>query len=424
MTAWLEKHFLPIAAKIGSEKHLVAIRDAFISIMPITMAGAVATLLNVFFRDLPTEAGWTGFVDAMAPIIGVNANVWWGSLAILSLVFVFSLGYNLSKAYDVSPLPGGLIAFAALITQMPQTTADGSMWGYINWSYTQASGLFTALIIGFIATLIYIALTKRNVTIKLPDSVPPAVSRAFAAIIPGVIAIYVIGILAYAVNAFVGMPINDVISKYIQMPFLNLSQGLFSVIITVFAVQLLWMFGLHGTNVLAPVLDGIYLTALNENNVAFMQGVEKLPYMWTRGSFDAFVWMGGAGCSLALIIAILIFSKREESRTVAKLSAPMGVFNINEPVTFGLPIVLNPIYFIPFIIIPIVLAIIAYFCTSLGIIPPTFVTVPWIMPPVIYAFLATGGNLMAAVVAIVNLVIAVVLYVPFVMMANRVKDGE
>ena len=86
MTAWLEKHFLPIAAKIGSEKHLVAIRDAFISIMPITMAGAVATLLNVFFRDLPTEAGWTGFVDAMAPIIGVNANVWWGSLAILSLV--------------------------------------------------------------------------------------------------------------------------------------------------------------------------------------------------------------------------------------------------------------------------------------------------------------------------------------------------
>ncbi|MDA3731313.1 PTS sugar transporter subunit IIC [Niameybacter massiliensis] len=418
MTEWLEKHFLPVAAKIGAEKHLVAIRDAFISIMPITMAGAVATLLNVFFRDLPTQFGWTGFVDTMSPIIGINSNVWWGTLAILSLVFVFSLGYNLSKAYDVSPLPGGLIAFAALITQMPQTTADGSMWGYINWSYTQASGLFTALFIGFIATFIYIKLVKSKVTIKLPDSVPPAVSRAFTAIIPGLIAIYVIGTLAYVVNAFTGMPINDVISKYVQMPFLGLSQGLISVVITVFAVQLLWMFGLHGSNVLAPVLDGIYLTALNENNVAFMQGAE-LPYMWTRGSFDAFVWLGGAGCSLALIIAILIFSKKEESRTVAKLSAPMGVFNINEPVTFGLPVVLNPIYFIPSIGIPIILTIIAYVCTSIGLIPPTFVAVPWIMPPVIYAFFATGGSLMAALVALVNLIIAVALYAPFVLLANK-----
>lgn len=418
MTEWLEKHFLPVAAKIGAEKHLVAIRDAFISIMPITMAGAVATLLNVFFRDLPTQFGWTGFVDTMSPIIGINSNVWWGTLAILSLVFVFSLGYNLSKAYDVSPLPGGLIAFAALITQMPQTTADGSMWGYINWSYTQASGLFTALFIGFIATFIYIKLVKSKVTIKLPDSVPPAVSRAFTAIIPGLIAIYVIGTLAYVVNVFTGMPINDVISKYVQMPFLGLSQGLISVVITVFAVQLLWMFGLHGSNVLAPVLDGIYLTALNENNVAFMQGAE-LPYMWTRGSFDAFVWLGGAGCSLALIIAILIFSKKEESRTVAKLSAPMGVFNINEPVTFGLPVVLNPIYFIPSIGIPIVLTIIAYVCTSIGLIPPTFVAVPWIMPPVIYAFFATGGSLMAALVALVNLIIAVALYAPFVLLANK-----
>ena len=147
-----------------------------------------------------------------------------------------------------------------------------------------------------------------------------------------------------------------------------------------------------------------------------------LPYMWTRGSFDAFVWMGGAGCSLALIIAILIFSKKQEAKTVAKLSAPMGVFNINEPVTFGLPIVLNPIYFIPFIGIPIILAIIAFFCTSIGLIPPTFVTVPWIVPPVIYAFLATGGNLMAALVALINLVIAVVLYAPFVLMANKADN--
>ncbi len=426
MTAWLEKYFLPIAAKIGSEKHLVAIRDSFIAIMPITMAGAFATLLNVFFRDLPGQWGMTGFVEAMQPIIGVNGNVWWGTLAMLSLAFVFSLGYNLSKAYDVAPLAGGLIAFAALITQMPQATADGSMWGYINWQYTQAAGLFTALFVGFIATMIYIWVTKKKLVIQLPDTVPPAVSRAFTAIIPGVISIYTVGILAYLSNTFIGLPINDVISKYVQTPFLGLSQGLISVVITVFAVQLLWMFGLHGTNVLAPVLDGVYLTALQQNNADFMQGVatSDLPYMWTRASFDAYVWMGGAGCSIALIIAIFIFCKRQDTKTVAKLGAPMGIFNINEPIVFGLPIVLNPIYFIPFVFIPVVLAIIAYVATLIGLVPPTFVTIPWIMPPVIYAVMATGGNIMAGVLAIVNLIIAVFLYAPFVLLANKTENNN
>lgn len=106
---WMEEHFLPVAAKIGSQKHLVAIRDAFIGIMPITMVGSVAVLLNVFLRDLPGAAGWDGFVDAKQPIIGVNGAVWFGSIAILALVFVFSLGYNVSKAYNVNPLAGGVV---------------------------------------------------------------------------------------------------------------------------------------------------------------------------------------------------------------------------------------------------------------------------------------------------------------------------
>lgn len=152
------------------------------------------------------------------------------------------------------------------------------------------------------------------------------------------------------------------------------------------------------------------------------KSIEGMKYIWTRGSFDAYAWMGGTGATLALIIAILLVSKREDSRAVAKLSAPMGIFNINEPVMFGLPIVLSPIYFIPFIIITPILVTIGYAFTAAGIIPPVFLSVPWIIPPVIYAFMATGGSFAAAAVALLNLIIAVLIWMVFVSLANRVQE--
>lgn len=453
-TNWMEQHFVPVAAKIGSQKHLVAIRDAFIAIMPVTMAGAVASLLNVFFRDLPNT--WWGdgnsFVssDIVTGIIGINGRVWWGTLAILSMVFVFALGYYVAKAYKAPALAGGVIAFAAFIAITPQSATaaitlgselskssvgilteagavvDGTSlsigaWGNLNWSYLQASGLFTALIVGLFASVVYAKLINANITIKMPDSVPPAVSKAFSAIIPGLIAIYICSIISYFVDLGTGKAIGDLILEYVQQPFLSLSQGFGSVLIVVIAVQLFWFFGIHGTNVLAPVLDGIYLTATNANNAAQASGasISELPYIWTRGSFDAFVWMGGAGCTIALIIAIFIFSKKEESRTIAKLSAPMGAFNINEPVVFGMPIVLNPIYFIPWMLVPVVLTIIAYAATAIGLVPPVFTPVPWVIPPVLYAFLATGGSIMAAILAAINLAIAIAIWGIFVLIGNK-----
>lgn len=455
--SFMEAKFMPIAARIGSQKHLVAIRDSFIAIMPITMVGSIAVLLNVFLRDLPSQAGMTGFVEAMTPIINVNGNVYFGSIVILALAFVFALGYNLSKTYNVNAIAGGVIAFASLITCMGQSAVFNyelpgvagaaldqlkglgldvaaaesggvllngvNSWGYMNSSYTGSGGLFTALIMGFICTMIYIKLMQKKLIIKLPDSVPPAVSKAFAAIIPGVIAIYVAGIAAQVCQAMTGATINDMVLKYIQMPLLGLSQGFVSVVIMVFLIQLLWFFGLHGHNVLAPIIDGVYLTALNQNIEVFTktQSAANLPYLWTRGSFDAFCQMGGSGITFGLLIAIFLFSKRDDQRAIAKLSWPMGVFNINEPVIFGMPIVLNPVYMIPWLIAPPVCAAVAYGATAIGLIPPVFVSVPWVMPVGIYAFLATGGSFMAALVSLLNLFISFAIWAPFVIMANKMK---
>lgn len=431
---WMEQKFVPVAQKISSEKHLVAIRDSFISILPITMVGSVAVLLNVFFRDLPNNAGMTGFVEAMQPLIQINGVVWFASLAILSLVFVVALGYNLSNSYKVNPLAGALVALGSFIAFLPQSAkfdfdANGTMipidqWGYINVNYLGATGLFAAMIIGFLATLIFCNLMLKNITIKLPDSVPPAVNKAFTSLIPGIVAVYVCSILSFVITKTTGSTLNNLISVYIQTPLLGLSQGIFSVALISFLIQLFWFFGLHGHNVLGPILEGIYQPALlaNADHMAKGGTIDTLPYIWTRGSFDAYLQMGGSGISIALVIAIMLFSKRDEYKAIAKLGTPMGVFNINEPIIFGLPIVLNPIYIIPFLLAPTLGAIIAYIATSLGLVPPVYVVVPWVLPPGLYAFFATGGSIAAALLSLFNVLMAFVLYTPFVILANRVKE--
>ena len=447
--------FMRIASKISSQKHLVAIRDSFIAMMPLTMAGSVAVLLNVFFRDIPNNMGATGFAEAMKPLIELNGYVYFGTIAIMALLFAFALGYNRAQHEKVNPIAGGLVAFGSFVTTIPQTVKimtdvsgldksalsaleklglilskagevtnlETSQWGAITTAYAGATGLFAALIVGLVSSEIYCYLMNKKVTLKMPEAVPPAVSKAFAAIIPGTIAIYASALIGYLPMVLTNKGLNDMISSYIQQPLMGLSQGMFSVIFLSFMVQLFWFFGLHGHNVLAPILDGIYVPALAENTAAYeaTKSAADLPWMWTRGSFDAFGQMGGSGVTIALIIAIFIFSKRKEYRTVAKLSAPMGIFNINEPMTFGIPMVLNPLFVIPWLIVPPICCAIAYVATVAGLIPPVFLTIPWITPPGLYAYLATGGNIMAALVSLFNVFVAFLIWTPFVIAANKVK---
>ena len=446
--------FLKIAGKLGSQKHLIAIRDAFIAMFPLTMAGAIAVLLNVLVRDIPNNMGWTGFAEAMQPLIELNGYVYFGTIAIIALAFVFALGYNRAQAEKLNPIAGGLVSFAAFISTIPQTLTivtdltgldksvlskltnlglmvsgsnlETSQWGVISVAYAGATGLFAAMLIGLLSAEVYIFFMKKNVIIKMPDSVPPAVNKAFASMIPGIAAIYASALIGYLATLLTGQALNDLISTYIQQPLMGLSQGWVSVVLLSFLVQLFWFFGLHGHNVLGPVMDGIYLPALLENTAAYeaTKDVSQLPYLWTRGSFDAYGQMGGSGVTIALIIAIFLFSKRQEYRAVAKLSAPMGIFNINEPITFGIPMVLNPLFVVPWLIVPPVCVGIAYAATAAGLIPPVYVSIPWITPPGLYAFLATGGNVMAGLVSLFNVFVAFCIWAPFVIAANKVQAPQ
>jgi len=459
---WMEKFIIPVATKIGTQKHLVAVRDAFISTLPITMAGSVAVLLNAFIRDFPNEWGWEGFVNSgfIQFIINVNGHIWLGSLAVIALVFSVTLGANMAKAYDVDPLPGSIVSLSAFVMGLTQAatlvrevaadvitltpeaiealseagvaiaevgetleiTVGG--WGFFNFAaHMGGAGLFTALISGIIAVIIFSKLMLKKVTIKLPDSVPPAVSKAFAAIIPATAALYVVGVINWAFGHFAGMPMITWITETIQAPLMNLSQGYGAVILLVFLVHLLWFFGLHGTNILAPIFQTLYGTAMNENiNAHELQ--EAIPYNWVAGSFEAFVWPGGAGVTIVLIVAILLLSRRTESKTIGKLALAPGIFNINEPVMFGMPIVLNPIYMIPFILAPMATATIAFFVTAAGLVDPVVISVLWVMPAGISGFLATAGDWRSIILTIVNLAVAFVIWAPFVLAANKMGADE
>ncbi len=197
LTAWLERYILPIAAKIGGQKHLVALRDAFIGTMPATMAGSVAVMINAIIRDLPKEFidGYDGTtIPVIKQIISVNGFVWNGTIAIAGLIFAFSWGYNLAKAYNVNVLAGGIVSLAALIQGIsfgPSTSADLGMkipekiataitgseigatvtpdgqlsvglWGWLNLNHLNGNAYFTAMIIGAVSVIIFAKLMQKT----------------------------------------------------------------------------------------------------------------------------------------------------------------------------------------------------------------------------------------------------------------------
>lgn len=433
---WMEKHFIPIAARIGAQRHLVAVRDGFIALMPLVMAGSFAVLLNnVFlkpdalfpqkvFNLNPDTSGYLKFTGKyLVPLMG---NIWWGTFAVLALVLVFTIAYQLAKSYEVNPLSAAVVAVAGFLALTPQgvtvTLADGKTtqgtWGNFGWQYFNFTALLTAIIVTLVITEIFVKLMKRNITIKMPDNVPPAVGHAFAAVIPGLVAI-VVGSFVPVFFTIINSSSNlfDVITKFITDPFMHLSQNPFSAIIYVLMIQILWFFGLHGGNMMGPITSAIYLPALAANT----GGAHNV---FTSVFFDSFVHLGGAGATLALVIAIFMASKRKDWREISKLAGPAAIFQINEPMMFGLPVVLSPVLIIPFMVVPVVLTIISYFATISGLVAYTNVVVPWVTPVGISAFLATSGDIKAALLALINLAIAVVIYYPFIIIANRDVSDE
>jgi len=418
MFRFLEEKFVPVAARVGNQRHLVAIRDGFITIMPLIIVGSLAILVN----NLPIEF-YQNALDAIwkhETWTQWGGNVWGATFGIFSLLLAFTIAYNLAKSYDKDGLSAGVISFSTYLTF--GTFGEGGLTGLT----TGTGGIFIAIIIALLSTELFCKLTGNpKLLIKMPNGVPPAVSKSFAALLPAIITIGLFALVRTIISA--GFDIPDIVGSFysaIQEPFMGLTNSWIAALLLAFIPTFLWTLGVHGANIIEPFMQTINLPAIEANVKAISSG-EVAPYIVNKPFFDAFINMGGSGTTIALIIAIFLFArKNKQYNTVGKLSAAPGLFNINEPLLFGLPIVLNPVLFVPFILTPMVNVTIAFFATKWGFVPAATVSPPWTTPPIINGFLATQ-SWQGAVLSIVLLIVAVCIYLPFISMANRMaKQNE
>ena len=424
---WMENNLLPIANRIAQIRWLVALRNAFFSVMPITIAGSVAVLIKSLIDAARTQLGWDTFAFAMQPLAKISNIVWRGSFALFALFLAVSLGYQLAKTFEANRLAGAIISLSSFMISVANY-AQIKLHGE-NVTVKQAfcieqfstTGIFTAILFGSLGFGIYVLCYKARIMIHLQANLPHAEQAAFDSLIPGILAIFGVGAINYLFQTFVGTYFGNWLLEAIQIPLVKLGQGFGVVMLVTLLVQVFGFFGLNGLAVLSPILDSIWLTAQNVN-VTAARNAQVPKFIWVRGSFDSFAWFGGTGGTLMLIIAILLFSKRSDYRTIAKVALAPGIFNINEPVVFGLPIVLNPIYFIPFILAPLVNVAFSYWITVMGLVNPVQVAVPSIVPPIFNSFLACNYDWRAIILAIINMLIALAIWAPFVFAADKIAD--
>ena len=429
LVKWLEDYVLPIASRLGQVRWLVALRDAFISLMPITIAGSLAVLIKSLITDAKVHLGWNTFAFAMQPLVSISDLVWRGTFSLYACFFALALGYQLAKNFEGNRLAAAIVSlssFSLSIANYAKIRFHGEsvvVKNAFDISQFSTTGLFTAILFGSIGFLIYYACYKARFMLHLSTNMPHAEQAAFDSLIPAMVAVFSVGGINYLFQAVTHDYFGDWLLTTIQMPLVKWGQGFGTVLLVTLLVQVFWFFGINGLGVLSPILDSIWLTAQNGNITAATSG-KVPPYVWVRGSFNVFAWFGGAGGTLMLIVAILVFSKRSDYRTIAKIALAPGIFNIGEPILLGLPVVLNPVYLIPFLLTPVVNVAFSYWVSVMGLVNPVQVAVPSIMPPIIGPFLACNYDWRAIILSIVDMLIAFAIWSPFVIAADKIADNN
>ncbi|MFZ4835448.1 PTS sugar transporter subunit IIC [Rouxiella sp. Mn2063] len=427
----MEKVLVPIAIKLNSQRQVSAVRDAFILSFPLVMASSLIALINFAILSPDGFIAKMLFLGKLFPNLAsaqaLFSPVMQGSVNIMAILIAFLVARNIAASFKQDELLCGLTSIGAFfIVYTPYQEIDGQ--NFVTMRYMGAQGLFVAILVALIVGEIFCRLARSpRATITMPDQVPPAVSRSFKVLIPVFIVMVVFSILNYLISLISPNGINDLVYSLIQAPLKHMGTNIFAVVIIGLFTNFLWVLGIHGPNTVAAIREAIFSEANLENlSYAAQNGSTwGAPYPITWGSiYDTFANYGGSGMTLGLILAIFIASRRADYRDIAKLSIFPGLFNINEPIIFGLPIVLNPILVIPFILVPAVNSLIGYFFVSLEIIPPVAYALPWTTPGPLIPFLGTGGNWLALLVGLFCLLVSTLIYLPFVMVANKTQPAE
>lgn len=395
-------------ARLSEQRHLLAIRDGVISSLPFIIVGSF--FLIFAFPPLPESWAITKWATEHAAEILIPYRM---TMFIMSLYIAFGIGYNLAKSYKVDPLSGAQIAVAALLLTITPSVVD-ELGFVLPMQYLGGHGLFVTIIVSIISVEIFRVCKQKNVTIRLPEQVPSSVSRSFEALIPVAIVI----ILMSIITVVMGVNLHHLVDK-LAAPLVTAGDSLVGVLVPVFLITFFWSFGIHGVSVVGSVARPLWEVYLVNNSEAVADGAETIPHIAPETFFQWFIWIGGSGATLGLVLVMLFFAKSKYMKSLGRTTITPSVFNINEPVIFGAPIVLNPLLIIPFIITPLVTATLSYIVTSIGLVTPTHIMPPWTLPAPIGAYLSTGGDWKAVVLVFVNIAISALIYLPFFKMYDK-----
>ncbi|MED0866023.1 PTS cellobiose transporter subunit IIC [Bacillus safensis] len=410
---------VPIAGRLNNNRYLGVLRDAFMLAFPLTIFGSImVVLMNLPFLDkIMSKTVLEGVHSALN--IAPSATI-----SIMSVFVVFGIGYYLSKSYDVEAVFGGVIALASFLLLTPfllEQEGGATIAGVIPVDRLGAKGMFLGMITGFLSAEIYRYFVQKKFVINMPQGVPPAVSKSFAALIPATLTLTTFLLINIIITQGFKTNMHDLIYHAIQAPLVGLGSGIIPTLIAVFFIQILWFFGLHGQIIINSVMDPIWNT-LSIQNLESYTKTGEVPNIISKQFIEIYtVGMGGTGMTLAVVFTILIFLKSKQLKQVAKLGLGPGLFNVNEPIIFGLPIVMNPLILIPWILAPMVITCITYFAMASGIVPPpTGVNIPWTVPIFISGMMATN-SLAGGLLQLFNLMIVFVIWFPFLKFIDRMN---
>ncbi|MGL5415891.1 MAG: PTS sugar transporter subunit IIC [Clostridium sp.] len=427
MFSKMERILMPIAEKLSSNKVLIAIRDGFLITTPLIIVGSIFLLIANF--PVP---GWEEF---WINIFGPDWASWFGNVsrATFNLIAVLSCigtGYAYARELDGDAIQGACVAFVAFFILMPTKIGfegvDGaSTLNGISFEYVGSNGLFLALVTAIVSVRLFIWVYKKGWTIKMPAGVPPAVSMSFAALVPSALVMLLFFFIRIGLSLTAFETAHNLIYKVLQTPLQGAGNTLIAQIVYSLACTVFWFFGINGPAVANSVFAPISKVLTMENLEAFQAGL-PLPNIFTDPFSNFFTNFGGGGSTLSLIIVMLLFCRSKRITQLGKLSVLPGIFGINEPIIFGLPIVLNPILIIPFISVPVINLVLSTIVTTMGIIPyTTGVPLPWTTPIGFSGYLSTG-SLLAGAWQIGLLILGCLIYYPFIKMLDKqyLKDEE
>ncbi|MCP0886685.1 PTS transporter subunit EIIC [Ligilactobacillus sp. WILCCON 0076] len=420
--------FTEISVKIGNQVHLRSLRDAFATIMPMFILAGMAVLFNnVIFT-------WLFHGSTLTKVQVWGTAITNGTLNVASVLIAPMIAYFLAKNKNFeNPISAAAISLATLFVMLAinvdivpnNSTKTVEITGAALYSQIGTKGMFAGIIVGLLATEIYMKLSKiKAFNINLGDQVPPAVGRSFTVLIPSLITISLFAIIAALLAAF-NTDLVSLISTLVQEPLRKVNTSLPGYLLIYSTGNFLFTLGIHQTVINGTLLDPLTLVNMNENMAQVAAG--KAPTHIINSDFQTcYAQMGGTGLTISLIIAVMIIGKYRPHKDVVKLALVPGIFEINEPIIFGFPIVFNIPMIIPFVLSPVIGALIGYFATAIGFVQPLSVYIPWTTPPIISGLLASQGDWKVVLVQIIILAVCTVFYMPFIKIAERVaiKQAE